>query len=218
VQDGPVIVSHRHRLIFLKTRKTAGTSVEIALSRVCGPDDVITRLTDEDEELRRSVGGVGPQNTGSPPLPAKPFNHMPARGVRRVVGRETWRGYHRVAIERNPWDLVVSQYYWRYRDEEPPPFEDFVRRPVLQKLADKNAAIYRLQGRIAVARMMRYESLDDDLAALWAEQQLPGSPDLPRAKSHSRRERTYREHYTDETRAIVAERFAAVIADLGYEF
>lgn len=213
-----MIVSHRHRLIFLKTRKTAGTSVEIALSRICGPDDIVTPLRDEDEELRASVGGRAPQNTASPPLPVKPYNHMPARGVRRVVGREVWRRYHRVAIERNPWDLVVSQYYWRYRDEEAPPFDEWVRLPVVEKLADKNAQIYRLQGRIAVDRMMRYESLDADLAALWAEQGLPGAPDLPYAKAHSRKERGYREHYTDETRDLVAQRFASVVRDLGYTF
>ena len=126
-----MIVSHRHRLIFLKTRKTAGTSVEIALSRICGPEDTITRLTDEDEELRASLGGLGPQNFESPPLPEKAFNHMPARGVRLVVGPQTWRDYFRFAIERNPWDLVVSQYYWRYRHEEAPPFDLVVINPFL---------------------------------------------------------------------------------------
>lgn len=214
-----MIVSHRHRLIFLKTRKTAGTSVEIALSRVCGPDDVITRLTDEDEELRASLGGRGPQNTDAPPLPVKPFNHMPARGVRRVVGRQVWRGYHRVTIERNPWDLVVSQYYWRHRAvEAPPTFDEWVRTPMVEKLADKNAKIYRIDDRIVAHRIMRQESLDADLAALWSEQGLPGSPDLPRAKSHSRPARSYRELYTDETRDLVADRFAPVIRDLGYSF
>jgi len=171
------------------------------------------------EELRASLGGRGPQNADAPPLPVKPFNHMPARGVRRVVGREVWRSYHRVAIERNPWDLVVSQYYWRHRDvDAPPTFDAWVRLPMVERLADKNAKIYRLNDRIAVDRMMRQETLDADLAALWSEQGLPGSPELPRAKSHSRPERSYRELYTDETRDLVAERFAPVIRDLGYEF
>lgn len=213
-----MIVSHQHRLIFLKTRKTAGTSVEIALSRICGPDDTITRLTDEDEELRRSLGGRGPQHDQSPPLPVKPFNHMPARGVREVVGEDVWGEYYRFAIERNPWDLVVSQYYWRFRNEEAPPFEEFVRRPVVQKLADKNARIYRLRGEIAVDRVLRFESLDADLAEVWRDRGLPGEPGLPRAKSYSRPERSYRELYTDETRDLVGGLFAGVIADLGYEF
>ena len=43
-----MIASHQHRFIFLKTRKTAGTSVEIALSKVCGPDDIITEISPED--------------------------------------------------------------------------------------------------------------------------------------------------------------------------
>ena len=213
-----MIVSHRHRLIFLKTRKTAGTSVEIALSRICGSEDTITRLTDEDEELRRSLGGRGPQNFESPPLAAKAFNHMLARGVRRIVGPEVWSDYFRFAIERNPWDLVVSQYYWRYRHEEAPPFDEFVRRPVVAKLADKNAGIYRLRGEIAVDRVLRFESLATDLAEVWAERALPGAPELPHAKSYSRPARSYRELYTDDTRDLVGSLFAGVVRDLGYEF
>jgi hypothetical protein len=39
-----MIISHEHKFILLKTRKTAGTSIEIALSRFCGDDDVITPI------------------------------------------------------------------------------------------------------------------------------------------------------------------------------
>jgi hypothetical protein len=35
-----MILSHRYRFIFLKTGKTAGTSVEIALSEYCGAEDI----------------------------------------------------------------------------------------------------------------------------------------------------------------------------------
>ncbi len=31
-----MIISHEHKFIFLKTKKTAGTSVELALTRLCG--------------------------------------------------------------------------------------------------------------------------------------------------------------------------------------
>ena len=30
-----MIVSHKHRFIFLKSQKTGGTSLELALSRIC---------------------------------------------------------------------------------------------------------------------------------------------------------------------------------------
>ena len=54
-----MIISHRHRYIFIKTHKTAGTSVEISLSRFAGPDDVLTPVAPRDEEVRaRFPGGV----------------------------------------------------------------------------------------------------------------------------------------------------------------
>jgi hypothetical protein len=46
-----VIVSHEHVFVFLKTEKTAGTSVEIALSRSCGP--CLEALDDERVEVAR---------------------------------------------------------------------------------------------------------------------------------------------------------------------
>jgi hypothetical protein len=37
-----MIISHERKFIFLKTKKTAGTAIEAALSELCGPLDVIT--------------------------------------------------------------------------------------------------------------------------------------------------------------------------------
>jgi hypothetical protein len=34
-------VSHEHKFIFLKTKKTAGTSIELALTQLCRPDYII---------------------------------------------------------------------------------------------------------------------------------------------------------------------------------
>src|SRR3954451_7963965 len=98
----------------MKTRKTAGTSVEIALSRVCGDADVITPVTPDDELLRRGRGGRGPQNYESPPSPErKAFNPTPVSMVRKILGRQRFESYSSFAIERNPWDAVVSPYHWR---------------------------------------------------------------------------------------------------------
>jgi hypothetical protein len=216
----PVIVSHEHRFVFMKTRKTAGTSVEIALSRVCGDADVITPVTPDDELLRRARGGRGPQNFESPPnLERKAFNHMPVSMVRKMLGRQRFESYFSFAIERNPWDAVVSLYHWRFRDSEPGSFPDYVASEAIATFATKNARIYRIKGEVAVDRVLRYESLDSELAAVWAELGLPGAPDLPHAKRGSRpRSPSYRSYYDDATRQRVADLFVAPIAELGYEF
>jgi len=44
-----MIISHEHKFIFLKTRKTAGTSIELALSHLCGPDDIVTPMSPNDD-------------------------------------------------------------------------------------------------------------------------------------------------------------------------
>src|SRR5262245_11425347 len=54
-----MIVSHKHKFIFIKTKKTAGTAIEAALSELCGPEDVITPYREESEQDRK---GLSPQN------------------------------------------------------------------------------------------------------------------------------------------------------------
>jgi hypothetical protein len=215
-----VIVSHEHGFVFMKTRKTAGTSVEIALSRVCGDDDVITPVTDDDELLRRARGGRGPQHYLEPPnLERKAFNHMPVSMVRKMLGRQQFESYFSFAIERNPWDAVVSLFHWRYRDAEPGSFREYVHSDAVETFATKNQRIYRIKGEVAVTRVLRYESLADELAAVWKELDLPGDPELPHAKSGTRpRGPSYRSYYDDMSRDRVATLFALPIRELGYEF
>lgn len=212
-----MIVSHKHRFVFLKTRKTAGTSLEIALSRHCGPDDIITPIADADETLRKDFGGKGPQNfeplSGGRPA----FSHMQASAVRRLVGAEVWDGYFKFAVERNPWDLVASSY--RYGMRHPgrtATLSDFVRRPHrIEKLA-KNQQIYRLGGEIAVDRVCLFESLVPDLAEVC---DLVGLPhlELPHAKLSPDR-RHYRELYEPSDVEVVRRVFSDTIDTFGYEF
>ena len=213
-----MIVSHEHRFIFLKTRKTAGTSVEIALSTVCGPEDIVSPLSEADEIIRGERGGRGPMNFKSPPLNKKAFAHAPAAQVRTIVGQQVWRDYTKISIERSPWDAIVSLYFWAMRDEpERQPFDDFVRSPRVRSLAEANAKIYRLRGEVIVDHLMRYESLSEDLTAVWTSLGLPGQPDLPVTKAHSRPPgSTSAQMYDEETAAIVGAAFAPLVEELGY--
>ena len=214
-----MIVSHQHQFVFMKTLKTAGTSVEIELSRVCGPDDVITPLPDEDEELRRERGGRPGQNHESPPLRARVHEHIRASKVRPIIGREVWDGYYKFAIERNPWDAVVSLFYWLRRYDMVDTFERYLTMPNIEQLATRNYRAYHVNGRVAVDRVLRFERLADDLAEVWGHLSLPGEPDLPYAKSGARPSGSdYRELYDADSVELVRRVFARQIEELGYEF
>jgi hypothetical protein len=144
---------------------------------------------------------------------------MPVSMVRRMLGRTRFESYFSFAVERNPWDAVVSLYHWKFRDAEPGPFAEYVASEAVETFATKNQRIYRLDGRVAVDRVLRYESLAEELADVWSELGLPGSPELPRAKGGTRPSgASYRDYYDDPSRERVATLFAAPIAELGYEF
>ena len=207
-----MIASHAHRFVFVKTRKTAGTSLEIALSRHCGPADIVTRISPEDEVLRAAAGGVGPQNDDTDP---SSYAHMGARRVIEVIGRETWDDYFTFAVERNPYDVVASSY--RYSARKPTftkTFAEFVRTPKRMARLALNERLYRVGGSVVVDQVYRYEELPAAVADIAARLGL--SLDLPHAKQGSGPH--YRELYGPGDAEIVAERFARTISHFGYTF
>lgn len=207
-----MIASHAHRFVFIKTRKTAGTSLEIALSRHCGPADIVTRISPEDEELRVAAGGVGPQNDDTDP---SSYAHMGARRVIKVIGRETWASYFTFAVERNPYDVVASSY--RYSARKPAftkSFAEFVRTPKRMERLALNERLYRIGGRVVVDRVYRYEDLPAAVSDISARLGL--SLELPHAKQGSGPH--YRELYGPGDAEIVAARFERTIREFGYEF
>ncbi len=64
-----MIYSRQSDFLFIKGRKVGGTSMEIALSILCGPEDIITPITPVDERERLRRGGRGAQNYSGPLRP-----------------------------------------------------------------------------------------------------------------------------------------------------
>jgi hypothetical protein len=229
-----VILSHHRRFIFLKTRKTAGTSLEIALSAYCGPDDVITPVLPEDEALRAALGYRGPQGYKGEPVVPEPqrrrhgmrfYNHMPAREARLAIDPAHWRDYLKISIERNPWDKAMSMYYWRSRHGPRPPLRRFLRR--LERNAARrghdplltNWPVYAIEAEVVADVVLPFEGLDAGVAELAERLELPGPLELPRAKTLSVPDRVpYREAMGPEERSIVERVCHHEIERFGYEF
>lgn len=230
-----MIVSHEHKFIFLKTKKTAGTSIELALSALCGPDDIIAPITEGDEALR--AVGSGPRNwrmhgwwQSERPLFKRRwlkvaaqdygfYNHMPAKDARALLNDEkVWRSYFKFAFDRNPWDRQVSFYHHRYRRKAvPPPFADFIHSDQRARL--NNFEIYSIDGDLAVDFVGRFETLEQDLKHALERVGLRLDNALPRAKTAFRRsDAPYRDYYDSDTRAIVGDWYKREIELLDYAF
>ncbi|TAA46844.1 sulfotransferase family 2 domain-containing protein [Corallincola spongiicola] len=226
-----MIISHRHKFIFLKTNKTAGTSIELALRQHCGGEDVITRVTPTDESKSQQLGGCGAQHYLVPLkhyskgdwinlLKGKPrrfYNHIRAAEVRELVGAEIWNSYYKFCFERNPWDKVVSLYFWRCRQDPRPSLEKFVEEEASKAINLRGWQVYTINNQIAVDKVYRFEQMDQAMKELAERFALP-SLCLPNAKSSFRESKNYRELFSEPLRQRVGELFSKQVSLFDYQF
>ena len=135
-----MIVCHEKKIIFVKTKKIGGTSFEIALSKFCGPKCIITPITSTDEDLRKSLGYRRAQNFTKDASSANNqidfFNHMTSAQICKNLPFHIWKNYKKITIVRNPYEVLVSKYFWRREERN---FKDFVMS-VMQALMKTNSS------------------------------------------------------------------------------
>ncbi|WP_264213474.1 hypothetical protein [Leisingera thetidis] len=165
-----MIICHPLKLIFIKTKKVGGTSFEIALSSFCDETSVITPISPDDEKTRADLGYPGAQNHEQQAWPdgtetaALFFNHIPAAQAKASIPQDIWDSYTKVTIWRDPYDAIISRYYWEKADVAGIPFGKFVRE--FKGMLTENCRIAPLEGPDAMDVYLRYEHLEDDIAAL----------------------------------------------------
>lgn len=212
-----MILSHKHKYIFLKTNKTAGTSIEIALSEFCGPNDIITPIDMADEKIRHRLGFRGPQNYRYGDIEL--YNHISATEIKSHVGEDIWGSYYKFCFERNPWDRVISLYYWRCRYEDRPSLLEFLDTELPLLLKQRGFELYTIDGEIAVDKVYFYEQLQAELTGLAERLGLPQPLTLPNAKGQFRKDkRHYRDIISEEEKAKIAKIFEREICLYGYQF
>ena len=154
--------------------------MEIALSRILGPDDVITPAR-SDLSTQRTHGIDGQNYQLDHPDVPKPWllrrllgrpersnhpsigyhEHISAERVRLYVGEDVWNSYYKFTFERNPWDRQVSYYFYKTRHKSKvPSFERYLKRK--SKAWIPNFDIYAIDGEIAVDFVGAYENLSED--------------------------------------------------------
>jgi hypothetical protein len=229
-----VIISHQHRFIFVKTHKTAGSSLEVALGRECAEDDIVSHMEDNIASgIPRNYGptsGLGKAynhlkllrkvvHRHSPLLGAFYYEHMPAWRIKELVGREVWEGYFTFCFERNPWDKAVSYYLWKKHGQghSLPPFADYVERKAHRLPID--SPLYCDDQGVMVDRIFEFKELAASLEELRERLGLELSEPLPREKTGVARERKhYSEYYDERSKAQIARLFSREIALMGYRF
>lgn len=218
-----MIVSHKHKFIFVHLGRTGGRSLTAALAEHCGPNDIITHAP------------------GVPARNAAGFRrHDTASQIRRQVGEKVWQEYFKFTFERNPWDKILSRY-WRYAGTDRKKaykkiYEKVVGRPLsfrqwfcmrvwqgrLFGLGHirllRHFHCYTQKGRVIVDFIGRFESRREHLQILAARLGLPIDSSVW-IGSDTRKDRTpYTEHYDEKMNRIVHSVFRQDLELLGYAF
>jgi hypothetical protein len=134
-----LILSVKFRFVFIKGKRVGSTSAEMALSTICGPDDVVTPLAPIDELARMRLGGRAQnyasdrareqayieniQRTPDRELPGisvpkeRYYNHMSLCEVIDEFGPGL-ADYKLLCVERSPFSKILSWANWLASSDE----------------------------------------------------------------------------------------------------
>jgi len=233
-----MIISHTHKFIFIKSEKTAGTSIEAALSRYCSGNDVVTPINDyrhnRDENGEFTHQSMNADEYIQLNLPN--LQHVDALTIRNKVPAEIWDSYFKFSITRNPWDKVISDFFWKKRQDPAinprkrfyhylgVPFNELDQLKAMfseflqSSQWTNNDRFYIIDNQLCVDYVIHYENLLEDFSEVCKTIGLETCT-LPRLKSGLRKQRyNYSEYFDEESKAIVAKAHENDIRLFDYEF
>ncbi len=139
------------------------------------------------------------------------------------VSPEKFQEYYKFAIVRNPYDRLVSEYFWKGMNwqERYNSFEKFVRAlPKLMKLVQYAHFIPQHQfitdnnDNIIVDDVLRFENYSEQISGLLSKFNIEA--DTNKKYNHSQRG-SYEQYYTDDLKKIVQQYYEKDFEMFGYD-
>lgn len=200
-----MILSWRHGFLFIKTVKTAGTSIEVDLAPLLDDDAIVT-------PIEPAVAGHTPRNVSHPK--GDFFNHMLARDIRDRIGAEAYGRLFKFCVEREPVAKCLSHFHMLKRADHTAAsyrgttWEDYCRAGKFPL----DMWLYSARGKggreVLVDRFLRYETLAEELSSLLDGLGVKGFALRSREKSHFSADRLVGpDDVTDEQRALIYRAF-----------
>jgi hypothetical protein len=192
-----MIVCHKYKFIFVKTRKTAGTSIEIALSEFTEGNDILTAINKEDEEIRERLNFHSSRNFHVPYISYSVqdwinylvngkklvfYNHMPAIEIKKYIPSDIWNTYYKFCFERHPYEKVVSLYFFLSKKRNIDiSFSDFVKKN--EKNLSDSHMYFDKHANLLVDKVYKYEEINESLSEISQILRLPKCIDISKINS-----------------------------------
>ena len=206
-----VLISHKYKFIYIKNEKVAGSSVESFFGRYCiNPEkiytyeDTIKQSIDDNGIIGSRLGGVKEDDIWK--------NHMSAIVIKSTLGSDKFNNYFKFAVVRNPYDVIVSYYYW---EKSKLPFKDYAKTKIVDNLSR-----CCINGKSVCNYYIRYENLLQDIVKVCKILNIHNYDinNLPKHKTDTRPKDNYRKYYDEETRIKVYNNHKNTFEKFGYKF
>ncbi len=188
-----MLISHKYKFIFIKTKKTAGTSIEIELSKNMDIDDIVT-------PIKPSFDGHQPRNFIYKGY--KLNNHISAQNLYKVLPRYIFESYYKFCVEREPVDKCISDYSMLKNSPYHNHYTKFLKwnEYVNAKNFPIDADKYTNKiNKLMVDKIIKYENLNNEIYDILERLGIPFSGINVRAKSGFRENITV----TDQQKKII---------------
>jgi len=229
-----MIINHTYKFIFIKTQKTASTSIEIALSSLCDENDIVTVISPKDEAIRQKLGYQGPTNDVLPITSyglgeitqyfnktkrKAYYNHISCREVKELIGDEIYDSYYKFCFERNPYDKAISLFFHQGGYQKWKSIEEFIQHGGLKIINGFDQ--YTIDKIVAVDDIFKFENIQEGLDMVSEKLKLDAPIQMPETKSKSKfrkDKRPYSEVLTSEEKKLIDVIWARERELIGYTF
>jgi hypothetical protein len=207
-----MLISRKHKFIFIHIYKNAGSSVTNALAPF-----VASKWEDLQNRALKKI-------KITPKFDSRSFSaHIKAPELINAIGKDAFYSFFSFAVVRNPWDWQVSLYTYMLKEvnhhqhelvKKLGSFDAYIKWRCAEEVRFQKDFIYSDDGELLVDFVARYERIEDDFKIICSRVGISAS--LP--KLNVSNTKPYQLFYNEETIELVRQAFDADISLLGYDY
>ena len=180
-----MIISHTKKFIFIKTNKTASTSLQVFLSQFLDKNiDIISKDLESENKKIFEISGIKDKNWDFFKNKfffknkKKFFKHDTSiEEIINFYGKKKLINYYKITVVRNPFDQILSSFNWHnhfrkvYKNKEALPINELIGK-YSKDFFEREKKKLLFNDKIFFDQILKYESLENDLELFLKEKKL----------------------------------------------